>query len=856
MEYKNADYILQVQDDSPEVEAVVHKYDAFLDAITTDKFEHVREAIRQAVRFFASKKYSTTEILARENYANNRKMQAKYPVIDSYLTKIRIPDKKSVSIDLATGTGKSWVIYGVAQILLAEGFVEKVLILCPSLTIEEELKRKFLEISGKAITACILQELGALYPTPEIKSANDPILAGDICVENIHAVYERTGSSIDDSFKGKGEQTLVISDEVHHVYSGPDTRRWYEFLTNKDFGFKYLLGLTGTPYFRNNNDYFYDVIYRYGLKRGMEDGVIKTIDYKIDQDYERDENLYEISYANHASNQEKHKGERKPLSIVVTASVFECIKEWKRLVDYIAEKESLSSEDAAKKVIWVTAGLPANSNERQAILAEFPDAEKTRKENLQTLKNVDEIDNPVEWILSVAMLTEGWDVKNVFQIVPHSNKAFESKLLIAQVLGRGLRMPKNLTPPVQVIVNNHTRWTEEIKKLYEEVLEIENRVSWGYDTRRQEFAFPLFSFEYVGEQHSVESKKVCASQPTIHVLHPQERQRTANVIFSQSGHVSYGVSVLGIVEVDEAVRQIRLFLNEKDSELAEQWPLARIHEYITRALQERGYDPSFLSSENLAIIKQGFGPLFRSLGEQVPRIKLRADALVSISMESMPRQAFSENSIKHDGYLFYDDRSVQGLNTEERSIIEKYTDSRNSIRDKNAVLPEVQYLVDHLFLVSRSAFKTPLRFIYVSYGPERDFVQGVFNNSALFSSFIKSPDKDFYSIPYSYKPIDQGSTHVKRTSFNPDFFLVVQGTKDILVVEIKDTGDITPENKAKYRDASEHFEELNQRLEEKIEPWRYYFYFLSPENYGSFFETVRIGRYKGWKSELMQELES
>jgi type III restriction enzyme len=50
----------------------------------------------------------------------------------------------------------------------------------------------------------------------------------------------------------------------------------------------------------------------------------------------------------------------------------------------------------------------------------------------------------VEWIFSVSMLTEGWDVQNVFQIVPHEKRAFASKLLIAQVLGRGLRVPAGL----------------------------------------------------------------------------------------------------------------------------------------------------------------------------------------------------------------------------------------------------------------------------------------------------------------------------------------------------------------------------------------------------------------------------
>lgn len=39
------------------------------------------------------------------------------------------------------------------------------------------------------------------------------------------------------------------------------------------------------------------------------------------------------------------------------------------------------------------------------------------------------------------------------------------------------------------------------------------------------------------------------------------------------------------------------------------------------------------------------------------------------------------------------------------------------------------------------------------------------------------------------------------------------------------------------------------------EPWRYYFFFLSPEDYTSFFEKVRTKSYAGWRSGLMQELD-
>ena len=50
-------------------------------------------------------------------------------------------------------------------------------------------------------------------------------------------------------------------------------------MTDDDFGFAYHIGLTGTPYIRNiDNDYFHDVIFRYGLKQAMTEGIIKTID--------------------------------------------------------------------------------------------------------------------------------------------------------------------------------------------------------------------------------------------------------------------------------------------------------------------------------------------------------------------------------------------------------------------------------------------------------------------------------------------------------------------------------------------------------------------------------------------------
>jgi type III restriction enzyme len=75
-----------------------------------------------------------------------------------------------------------------------------------------------------------------------------------------------------------------------------------------------------------------------------------------------------------------------------------------------------------------------------------------------------------------------------------------------------------------------------------------------------------------------------------------------------------------------------------------------------------------------------------------------------------------------------------------------------------------------------------------------------------------------------------------------------------LVVEIKADGDSSQKNKAKYRDGKAHFEKLNELLIAEKMGWKYYFYFLSPEDIVEFFQAIKDDRYVNWKSSLMNEL--
>lgn len=110
-------------------------------------------------------------------------------------------------------------MYGIAQIALALGAVDKVLVLCPSLTIKNELTDKFEKL---AVDSRLLNALPgtAHIRNPRIINADQTIKQGDICITNIHAVYGKNTSSILDSLGfGKGSRCLVLNDEVHHAYN-------------------------------------------------------------------------------------------------------------------------------------------------------------------------------------------------------------------------------------------------------------------------------------------------------------------------------------------------------------------------------------------------------------------------------------------------------------------------------------------------------------------------------------------------------------------------------------------------------------------------------------------------------------
>lgn len=835
--FKQSDLVLKVSSvyDTNELDYVA--WQPFVDKLCGDRI-YQKEAIKNAIIYLASNNYSSLKELAEYNYAQNACLRDKYLSMENFLAALQMKEKLYANIDLATGTGKSYVIYGIAQIALGLGLVKRVLVLCPTLTIENGLMQKIEMLSSDASLKALIPE-NAVCKNPRVISANETVKNGDVCIENIHAVYENTGSSIEDSFFDSGNDTLVLNDESHHIFNrGTDDssiKKWKEFLLNSKYNFKYMLGFTGTAYI--DDEYFSDVIYRYSLRQAIEDRIVKNVDYVKEDESKNDNERFQKIYQNHIENVKKYTLV-KPISILVTKDIRHAKNLYEDFVEFLAKQEGMSKKETEEKVLIVTSA-------------------REHKANVSKLKYVDDRMDKTEWIISVSMLTEGWDVKNVFQIVPWEDKAFNSKLLVAQVLGRGLRVPQEYqTPQPKVIVFNHRAWSAKIKRLVEEVMEIEARVNSDVikEGMRGQYHFNVKNINYSTEYSEVDKN---TENETVDF----SRLMTEGIaIESQSVDVKKGTTyenALGgeMYEHNYSIRNITWTIDEVVDKIYEEFeqrewegktlklgddeytknslPPRHIIEYIIRlSMKNRGNSGEEIIESNVHKILTAFTPLLRKNKKSIVS-KSVANDVYELSTNNLAKQSASVGMLRQDKTVFLtNNRSNEIVDDEQKMIISEIIEDESLPR---SAYKDVDYCL----------FKTPVTTVITASKPERKFVEYLCKkeNADLLSAWVKSRDRGFYEIEYSCKYGNSTSKTRKyyHDKFNPDFFLKLN-KNDVtyyIVVEIKDDGDNSEENKAKYKYAVEHFEELNKRVVSNAEI--YIFHFLSPNGYEVFFNHLRDG---------------
>ncbi len=292
---------------------------------------------------------------------------------------------------------------------------------------------------------------------------------GNLFLTNIHRVYagNETEPSFDDDnledyFLGKRptgktneskvdlgmivreiDELVVINDEAHHIH---DSRlAWFKSiqdihnrLKQKDHFLSIQLDVTATPK-HNNGAIFVQTVCDYPLVEAIVQNVVK---HPILPDFasraklvERKSSKYTEHYADyiHLGVEEWRKVYPEHEKLGKKAVLFVMTDDTKNCDDVAEYLESTYPEfkDAVLVIHTNNNGEISESDAKKS----KEELEKLRKESNQ----IDTWDSPYKVIVSVLMLKEGWDVRNVTTIVGLRAYASKSNILPEQTLGRGLR---------------------------------------------------------------------------------------------------------------------------------------------------------------------------------------------------------------------------------------------------------------------------------------------------------------------------------------------------------------------------------------------------------------------------------
>lgn len=382
-------------------------------------------------------------------------LAAQLAKVQEVYTNVASFDREFVSLcfALATGVGKTRLMGAFMSLLYTQYGVRNFFVLAPNLTIYTKLITDFSPASPKYV-------LNGLH-----EFANNPplVITGDNYDSGIDV---RSASVFGDHATINVFNVAKISSEVRGG-KAPRIKRlseyigqsYFEYLASLDdlvmimdeshryrasAGFKAInelkpmlgLELTATPQIENGNRpfRFENVIYDYPLANAIADGFVKDPAVATREDFNADnyseEELEDLKIRDGVLIHEDTKIELatfacnhnlpliKPFMLIVAKDTSHADKIVARI-----KRDDFFGGRYKDKVITV------HSNQRG----------EESDETIAKLLAVEDANEPTEIVVHVDKLKEGWDVRNLFTIVPL--RAANSTTLVEQCIGRGLRLP-------------------------------------------------------------------------------------------------------------------------------------------------------------------------------------------------------------------------------------------------------------------------------------------------------------------------------------------------------------------------------------------------------------------------------
>ncbi len=366
-------------------------------------------------------------------------VHALYPICSDFER-----DFMSLTFALATGVGKTRLMGAFISYLYTQHDIRNFFVVAPGTTVYEKLKKDLSDISSEKY---IFKGLGCFSNPPQIitddeyKEQTISLFESDvrIYIFNIdkfnkeNASMKRINEVLGESFfsyLSNLPDLVLIMDESHHYRA----ERGAQALN--DLAPLMGLELTATPLVTSGNQQipFKNVVFEYPLSKAIEDGYTRTpfAVTRSDIDFYNfgEEQLDRLMILDGIACHERIKAELHAYHINNNVRL---VKPFMMIV--------CKDTDHAK---WVenyvkSTEFKDGTYENKTIVVHSKQQGAESEANTKLLLDVENPDNPVEIVIHVNMLKEGWDVNNLYTIVPLRTAA--SKILREQMVGRGLRLP-------------------------------------------------------------------------------------------------------------------------------------------------------------------------------------------------------------------------------------------------------------------------------------------------------------------------------------------------------------------------------------------------------------------------------
>ena len=383
-------------------------------------------------------------------------LKAQFPMLEEFER-----DFPSLCFALATGVGKTRLMGAfMAHLHLAHG-INNFFVLAPNLTIYNKLIGDFTPNTPKYVFKGI-GEFSINVPRVitgdnyEQQNITGGELFGQVRINifNISKInsevrggkeprIKRMREVLGDSYfnhLASLDDLVLLMDESHRYRAQAGMR------AINDLQPLFGLEVTATPFTESPRGPvpFKNVVMDYPLARAIEDGFVKEPAVVTQRDFNvKQHSPEEVERVKLEDGVRLHEMTKAELLTYARANDVKVVKPFMLVI-------ARDTTHAGQLLALLESDIFFEGRYRgKVIQVDSSKSGKDEEEMIARLLAVESVDEPTEIVIHVNMLKEGWDVTNLYTIVPL--RAAKARTLVEQSMGRGLRLPYGKRTGVEVV---------------------------------------------------------------------------------------------------------------------------------------------------------------------------------------------------------------------------------------------------------------------------------------------------------------------------------------------------------------------------------------------------------------------